>query len=102
MADKPNPIKDEKILELARRVQGDSLLPWNADKQSRLIWNLFRSIMPEFDSKEEKDRAAKAWLAFWNTGSLSFSSNTAKRLADSGVCERAQRYSAKPDTEGMD
>lgn len=90
-------IKDARILAEVASIQGSDKekKTWTPDKQSVLIWNLFRTnpaLKFAAMSVEEKQKAFMQWQADWSNGRLAYPSNTARSLAEAG-------YAARPASE---
>ncbi len=88
-ASKVQAIKDEVVLRLAKSIVQPTQ-EWTGQHQARLIWGLFRSMgfNPGDAGSEPFKKAVQTWESYWNNASLGYSSNTAKRLAESGICAK--------------
>lgn len=88
-------IKDPVLLELAKQIIKPSE-EWRSEHHANLVWRIFRSMgFADGKKPEEVKKLAEAWMAHWDNGSLGYSSNLAKRLAESGVCAKSQSERAK-------
>lgn len=88
-------IKDPVLLDLAKQIVRPDQ-EWTSAHHANLVWRCFRNLGFGNGLKpEELAKKALEWQAHWDNGSLGYSSNLAKRLAESGVCAKSQPERAK-------
>lgn len=89
-------IKDETILAQARTIVKTNE-EFRSEHHCNLLWRLMRELGfgKKVMTKEELEQAAKTWVSFYDNGSLGYSSNCAKRLAESGVCAKSANDRAR-------
>lgn len=103
---KLKPIKDVRILELVKEMQGPSAATkqWTPDQQCILIWQLFRTnpaMKYGAMTDDEKKKAFLQWQADWANGRLAYPSNTARSLAEAGLAAKPASAEFEVDMGGL-